>query len=200
MAAPTPTLNPRSNSQLWTCFVLGGIASPGTIARGGVRGFKRETGWDKRRGKGTQGATLTLTTQPPSEGSFLLQLISGWDNLGKPSTDFEDWDAFVAGALAIQPAKQQANGLPIFYPGFTSIGLTAVVVVDYSPPMHVGKGLYIVEIKLCEWQKPPAVSIVQTVAKTAAAKAPDRTPKQQNPEIVALEKEIALLNQANQTQ
>ena len=70
MSAPSPTLDPIKNSNLWVAFTLKGISSPGTIPKGGVKGFKRQTGWDKKKGKGTRGATLTLTSQPPVEGSF----------------------------------------------------------------------------------------------------------------------------------
>lgn len=166
MSTPSPTLDPRTNAEAWSYIVLNGIPSPGSIPRGGVRGFKRKTGWDKKRGKGAKGATLTLTTAPPVDGEIAFQLIAGFDAQGRNSTDFADWDFFVQFALAIVPEKQAAQGLTIAYPGFSSIGLVAVVVEDYSPPEHVGKGLYIATIKLCEWQKPPAVSIVSTVGKT----------------------------------
>ena len=197
MAAPSPTLDPRTNSVLWSYIVLNGIPSPGSIPRGGVRGFKRKTGWDKKKGKGQKGATLTLTTAPPVDGEIAFQLVAGFDAQGRPSTDFEDWDTFVKGALAIVPEKQAAQGLPISYPGFASIGLVAVVVEDYSAPEHVGKGLYIATIKLCEWQKPPPVSIVSTVAKTGAAAQTGPAKFVQPPDIQQRLDQIAMLNQAN---
>jgi hypothetical protein len=199
MSAPSPTLDPRTNSVLWSYIVLNGIPSPGSIPRGGVRGFKRKTGWDKQRGKGTQGAKLTIVTVPPVDGEIAFQLIAGFDAQGRNSTDFEDWDAFVKGALTVSPAKpgQQAQGLTISYPGFASIGLTSVVVEDYSPPDHVGKGLYIATIKLCEWQQPPPVSIVKTVTKTAAAPATGPAKFVQPPDIQQRENTIRMLEQAN---
>lgn len=161
MPAPFPTyLDPIQNSQTWSFFRLQGMRSPGSIPRGGVRGFERETGWEKRAGKGTQGATLALVTAPPCEGTFTLQLFS--------VQDFKDWDNFVKLVLSIDPAKQKAEGLSIYYPGFAAVGLTDVVVEKYGIPQHQGKGLYTVEIKLIEWLQPPPDNITSTVANTAS--------------------------------
>jgi hypothetical protein len=188
----------------WTYFTLNGYDSPGSIPRGGVRGFRRETGWDKKKGKGTAGATLTLTTLPPCEGEFTIQLIGpgGITAFGQKSTDFAQWDQFVANALAVPPVLTRANdaaqGLTIYYPAFAAIGLTKVVVVDYSPPEHVGKNLYLAHIKLCEWRKPPPVNIVSNVSKTKPDGSDDTTtPAPQDPRITALQAQIALANAAN---
>ena len=189
MSSPTPTLNPIDNANLWMYFQLRGVPSPGTIPRGGIKGFKRETGWDKKKGKGTQGATLTLTTVPPVEGSITLQLFT--------PADFENWDTFVKNVLSISPAKQQAQGLTIYHPQFASIGLTNVVIANYTGPEHIGKGLYHVSIDFIEWQAPPAKSVVATVGQTFPD-FPDTDVPPQNPEITALQQQIALLNHANQ--
>jgi hypothetical protein len=186
MSAPTPTVSPISNANAWLTYALGGQNAPGTIPRGGIRGFKRETGWDKKLGKGTQGATLTLKTMPPVEGEIVSQLFT--------DADFDNWDTFVAQILSIQPAKQKATGIPIYYPSFASIALTAVVIKDYTGPEHQGKGLYHVKVQLLEWQQPPPVSIVSTVNKVTI---PTITITGQNPEIAQLEQQIAAARQAN---
>ncbi len=179
MSAPTPTSSPFvagrggievpqrvvSRSRLWSKFQLLGVDSPGTIPRGGIRGFRRETGWDKQAGKGTQGATLILKTMPPCEGTITCELFT--------DQNFKDLDYFVLNALSIDPTKQKAEGLPIYHPSLSSIALTRVVVEYYTPPDHVGKGKYVVEIKMIEWHKPPPVSIVSTVA-TSAPDLPDK--------------------------
>ena len=191
MASPSATVTQVND---WQYVKLGGVNTPGTIPRGGLTGFKRETGWDKKKGKGTKGATLTLTSQPPCEGEVVLQLIGpgGFYSYAGASTDFAQWDAFVAAVLAISPTQQQAYGLAIYHPAFSSIGLTSVVVEWWTPPEHVGKGLYIVKMKLCEWQQPPPVSIAKTVAAQQPDKdAPDAIPpidprlKGQNAQIAA---------------
>lgn len=158
-AQPTPT-----DVNSWHYFTLNGFRSPGTIPRGGMKGFKRETGWDEKKGKGTKGATLTLKSAPPVKGTITLQLIGpgGLDAFARKSTDFGDWDNFVTNALALDPAKVQAKGLNIWYPSFASIGLTAVVIAHYTAPEHAGRGLYLVHIEVIEWSPPPPVSIVST--------------------------------------
>lgn len=185
---------------LWTYFTLSGVPSPGSIPKGGVRGFKRQTGWDIKRGKGTKGATLTLKDRPPCEGTITLQLVGpgGLNADGSPSSDFQLWDLFVAAVLSFPAEKQAAKGLSIFYPQFASIDLTDVVVKHFTGPEHVGKGLYTVQIELIEWTPPPAVSIVSTVAATAPDNAtPDQVPKQ-DPRIAALQAQIAAAQQAAQ--
>ena len=188
MAAPSPTLSPISNANDWMYFTLSGVNSPGTIALGGIKGFKRETGWDIKKGKGTQGATLTLKDIPPVEGKITLNLIS--------DADFAGYDAFVASVLSISPKRQQAEGLTVFHPSFSSIGLTQVVVKHYTAPEEVGgKRKYQVEIELLEWQPPPAASVVSTVATTAPGAGAG--PRQQSPRVVALQAQVAALNAAN---
>lgn len=189
MGSPQPTISPISHAAAWHKFDLNGMSSPGTVPRNGYRGFKRATGWDKKRGKGTQGATLTLTTAPPIEGEFALQLFS--------DQDFADWDTFVQKVLSIAPTKQQAQGLAFYYPGFSSLGLTAVVVEHYSSPEHQGRGMYIATIKLCEWQKPPPVSIVSTVKKNAPDANTTQAKFKQPPDIQQRLDQIALLTGAN---
>ena len=189
MPAPTPTLNPIDNANLWMYFTLRGVPSPGTIPRNGLKGFKRETGWDKKKGKGTQGATLTLTTSPPVEGTITLQLFT--------PIDFQNWDTFVTSVLSIAPAKQKASGLAIYHPQFASIGLVSVVIANYTGPEHQGKGLYTASIEMIEWQPPPPVSIVATVGQTFPD-LPDTEVSPPNPEIAALQAQIATLQHANQ--
>jgi hypothetical protein len=188
MSTPTPTASPIRFATAWHKFNLNGMRSPGTIPRGGVRGFKRETGWDIKKGKGTQGATLTLKTVPPVEGMITMQLAT--------NQDFADWDQFVAQVLSLSPDKQKVTGLFVYYPAFASIGLTSVVVKDYSPPEHIGKGMYHASVQLIEWNQPPPVSIAKTVS-TGSTTLPEIQIKGQNPEIAALEAQLAILNRAN---
>jgi hypothetical protein len=186
VAGPHPTLSPISHANDWMYFTLNGVNSPGTIPRDGVRGFKRETGWDSKKGKGSQGATLTLTTVPPVKGNITLQLVT--------DADFARWDTFVAQVLSIDVKQQQAQGLLVYYPAFSSIGLTSVVVAHYEAPSHKGKGMYHTVIELLEWQKSPPASVVSTVA----GNAPDQQfgPPAFTPARRGQLDQIALLNQA----
>jgi hypothetical protein len=190
VASPAPTISPFSNANDWMYFTLNGVNSPGTIALGGMKGFKRQTGWDIKKGKGTQGATLTLTTMPPCKGSITLNLITDADIVG--------YDNFVAQVLSISPTQQQAEGLTVYHPSFSPIGLTQVVVESYTAPEEVGnKRKYQVVIELIEWQPPPAASVVSTPSQTAPDKSAAGGSPPVDPRITALMTQIALLNQAN---
>jgi hypothetical protein len=172
-------------------FTLNGVNSPGSIALGGMKGFKRGNGWDKKKGKGTQGATLTRTTVPPVEGTITLNLIN--------DADFAAYSTFVSQALAVDAKQQEALGLNVFHPAFQYLSppLTSVVVEDYTIPEEVGgKRKYQVTIKLYEWQKPPPQSVVSTVTGNAPDKSPPPGPTPQDPRVVALQQQIKVLNQA----
>ena len=158
MSAPTKTTSPISSPNSWIRMKIGGLFTPGTIPRGGVRGFGRGTGWDELHGKGSKGATLIRKTAPPSRGTVTLQLFT--------DADFSALDFFVANVLYDAPTPTNpADGINIYYPAFASVGLTKVVIKDYGPPDHVGKGMYHFSIEMIEWQQPPPTSIVKAVSK-----------------------------------
>lgn len=183
-------LSPISNANDWMSFKLNGVTSPGTIALGGMKGFKRGTGWDIKKGKGTQGATLTLVTMPPLKGSITLNLIT--------DDDFTAMLAFAVDVLGISPTQQQAEGLNIYHPAFEYIvpPLTKVVVEDWTIPEEVGgKRKYQVVINLLEWQKPPPASVVSTVSGSKPDQNPPG-PTPPDPRVAALQTQIGLLNQA----
>jgi|SRR6185312_348093 len=194
MADTLPTtaqsVSPIANANEWMYFTLNGVHSPGTIALGGMKGFKRGTGWDIKKGKGTQGATLTLVSMPPIKGTITLNLID--------DADFTAWLDFVTLVLAISPTQQQAQGLQIYHPAFQYLypPLTNVVVEDWTiPEEHGGRRRYQVVITLLEWQKPPPASVVSTVAGSKPDQNPPG-PTPQDPRIAALQTQIGLLNQA----
>lgn len=186
MSAPVLTASPISNSQEWHRFRLKGVLSPGTIPKGGIKGFKRATGWDIKKGKGSQGATLTLDEVPPVTGSITLQLFT--------DDDFIDWFDFVSDVLFTDAALQKSEGLTIFHPAFGAIALTTVVVKSFSAPEHQGKGVYHVTIELLEWSSPPPTSVVSTPDSTAPDESDGDAPKPQDPRIASRQAQIALLN------
>jgi hypothetical protein len=198
VSSPQPTLLPPLtsvvvdydvNAQPWLAPKLSGVPIPGTIVvPGGLQGFKRGTGWDVRAGKGTAGAELTLKTQPPVKGTVTMQLVT--------PADFAAWDAFVSAVLSISVEDQKADGLAWYYPGHASIGLTVVVVENYTGPVpqKVG-GVFQVSIEVIEWSPPPATSIVSTVASTSPDADDSSTfanpTANQDPRITALQSQIA---------
>jgi hypothetical protein len=184
-------LNPIQFSETWSYITIAGQRSPGAIAVNGIRGFERETGWDKKKGKGTQGATLSTTTLPPAEGSITFQL---W-----LPEHFSQWGVFRA-LLKYNPAKKKtdaAAALDIFHPSLADLNISQVVTHKISPAVHVGKGLYLIHVDLIEWLKPPPVSIVATTSSSKpndVAKAPGKPP---DPQIDRLQQQIAAQHAAN---
>lgn len=151
-------LNPINDASSCHFITISGVPSPGAIPVDGIHGFERETGWDVKKGKGTQGATLTLKTFPPITGSVAFQL---W-----LPEHFIQWTSFVE-ILRYNPAKKptsssSADALDIWHPSFDDIKLTKVVTHKISPWRHTGRGMYIATIDFIEWQEPPAVSVVST--------------------------------------
>lgn len=195
MSSPTPTIQPplsnivvAPSTQSWNGWLkaqLSGVPTPGWISpRSGMKGFRRKTGWDIKSGKGTAGATLTLKGAPPVRGSVILQLFT--------ATDFTDWDNFVKAVLNIPTAAQQADGLSWYWPGHASIGLTVVVVEEFSAPEPMGRGMYHAELQLIEWAPPPPVSIVKTVAATSPDTPESLAPvKPVDPRITAAQAQLA---------
>jgi hypothetical protein len=163
----------QSGPNSWMTYMFGGVMSPGTIPVGGIKGFRRETGWDIKKGKGTRGATLTLKDMPPCEGSILSQLFT--------EQDIGYWDDFVAAILSIPVTQQQADGIAIYHPSFVAIQLTAVVVKHFLPIEYMGKGMYHAGVELIEWHQPPPVSIVKTVSAVKPDLPGGDAPPQQSP-------------------
>jgi hypothetical protein len=166
---------------------IGGLLTPGTIPKGGMRGFTRDSGFDAKKGKGSVGAVLTLTGQPPVKGSITCQLFT--------KQDFADWDSMVSKVLAIPVGLQQTKGIGVYYPGWSAIGLYSVVVEKYAGPIDMGKGLYHCLIDLLEWNQPPPISNVKTVS----TQTPDVPPNQilpPDPVSIANQAEIARLRAA----
>lgn len=151
-------LNPISSSSLggrhpWSFITIAGIESPGIIPTDGIKGFKRETGWDKKKGKGTQGATMTLTTLPPAEGSieFCLWL----------PVHFAQWQEFIR-QLIYNPTRKPADAFDIGHPALADLQIYSVVVESITPLYHQGLNKYAATIEFAEWLPPPKVSATST--------------------------------------
>ena len=159
-------LDPINDAEAWHTIILSGVKSPGVIPVDGIRGFKRETGWDVRRAKGQAGATLVRTNNPPSEGEIDFQLWTG--------DHFFQWQQFVT-AIQYQPSlfgkpgeiSKIADAITIYHPSLAQpdIDITQVVIKHISPIRHVGQGLYVVTIEFIEWRPPPPVSVVSQTTK-----------------------------------
>jgi hypothetical protein len=192
VASGSAELNPIEFSSSWHFVTIAGTRSPGAISVDGIRGFERPTEWDKKKGKGTQGATLSLVQYPPAEGSIEFQL---W-----LPVHFDQWRQFRP-LLRYNTAKKAGDAFELYHPSLADLGISAVVTSKLSPITHKGRGLYVVTVDMIEYFKPPAKSIVSTpskantqntTSKTATPGAPaDPVADAQQAEIARLMKEAA---------
>lgn len=99
----SPILNPAA----WDKFRVGGangVLSPGVIAPGGIKGFKRANEWDVKKGKGAQGGNITFVQQPPSTGEITIRV--GYLSPGSsPQAQFDALDRFIP-LLEYDPTKK----------------------------------------------------------------------------------------------
>lgn len=153
----------------WQVIVIAGTTSPGVIAQGGITGFDRTTEWDVKKGKGTQGATLTLTSLPPAEGSitFVLWL----------SRHFTEWRAFRQ-LLKYngKKTKTQSSAFDIYHPSLADLNITSCVTKKVSPINYKGNGRYEVTVEFIEWLPVPPKPIVVTPSGSAAGKSGTKNP------------------------
>lgn len=141
------SINPLSNPEDCDVIEIGsGLESPGVCF---LSGFKRVHEFDKKKGKGTQGATLTFSQKPPVEGTVKFIF---WEE-----QHFDAWDAFAA-HLKYDPSRKTVKAVDIFHPFLAQINATSFVCEDlgaYELEGQPGGGMYSVTIKLVEYFPPP---------------------------------------------
>ncbi len=146
--------DPITNSAAWATYTINGVPCPGVIPVDGLRGFERETGWDRKKGKGTGGAILTMTTWPPAEGSITSIL---W-----LPEHFALWDEFSSSLEYHTDKVANTPAAKIGYPALAYNLIYDVVVHKVGIPRHHGKKLYSVTVDYIEWMPPPKATIVST--------------------------------------
>lgn len=164
MAIAFAQLDPIANPSFYDAVQIGGKISPGLAV---VEATPRKTEWDIKKGKGVRGATSTLVQQPPAEVTIKFYL---WDNgtLGTGHNHFAEWDAFYP-LLQFDPTKQEGKAIELWHPALAGIDLSAVVVDHITSLAHLGRGLYMIEVKLHEYLPAVATSAVSTPTQVQAA-------------------------------
>lgn len=145
-AAPNPLEQPEAYFRL----KLGGVDLPGVIPPGGVSGWAIESNYDVKKGKGSDGATITDTGDPPPKGSVKTQL---WrTGYGGDPNDFTDWTAFV---VMLRAARKAKKALDVVHPIINACEVSSVVVTKIGQLTDEGGGLYTVELELLKWVPQP---------------------------------------------
>ncbi len=143
-------LNPIDNAQSFDKIEIDGDECPGICV---LKGFKRPTEWDVKRGKGTKGGTVTLTQLPPAKGTATFSL---W-----LTEHFSAWATFRR-KFKYDPTKKTANAVDIYHPWLADLDIISVVTESIGLIEHQGKGLYTIEVELLEYLPPPKASATST--------------------------------------
>lgn len=178
-------LNPIDNPDACNTVRIQGVDTPGKCE---VKGFKRQTDWDIKVGKGTSGATETVKGLPPAKGTLTFW---AWE-----SAHFTVWDALLP-KLKYDPTKQtkQANG--IYFPMLADIDVSSINIESIGMWEHEGGNLWVRVIEAVEFAPPPTASAVATPtgADSGSASVPGAP---QDPATVALQKEASALTKQAQ--
>ncbi len=187
---PTSIANPLSNPEIYDKVEIDGEECPGIIES--ISGFKRETEWEVKKGKGTKGGTATLTQLPPMKGSIKFLL---WK-----TSHFDAWNTTFRARFKYDPTKKTKNAVDIFYPALANLDCSSVVTEGIGPETKEGKGLWSITVDLLEYLPAPPKTITSSPngsTSTGSGKA-GASGKSDDPIADAQQAEIAkLLKQAD---
>jgi len=179
-------LNPLDNPQDYDVCKVDGIENPGIIAPGGVTGFKRETEWEVKKGKGTKGGTATLTQLPPAKGSIKFLLWTPFH--------FEAWDQIYRKVFKYDPTKKAKNAVDIFHPTLAKQDVHSVVTESIGPETPEGEGLWSITVELLEYLPPPKKTVTANLTGSTGGKGgAGSTGKSDDPIVDAQQAEIKRL-------
>lgn len=143
-------MDPISSPSEYDVIVIGGMVTPGVARLGApTPAFQ----WDVKTGPGTSGGTTTYLGDPPRRFSVELLL---WE-----SEHFRELDVLRA-AIAPMTKKGEPPAHDIAHPALFDVGIKSVVVEDFAPVRHQGKGLWVAMIQFLEYRPPKKRSVVST--------------------------------------
>lgn len=146
---PVPMLNPEAFYRA----KVGGILTPGVIPPAGVEGWALVFGWDVKKGKGANDATITDKGDEPPKGKIKYQVWRYGQN-GDPD-DFADDDAFVRMLIS---AKANHQALDLSHPIINQLTVSAVVPAEIGQLTDEGRGLWTRTIEFLKWVPQPIAS------------------------------------------
>lgn len=148
-------INPLLNAEAYDKFLIGTTPSPGIVRT--IDGWERKYDWDKKKGKGTAGASITFTSRPLLEGSITIEMWA--------AAQFNEWEDFLR-ICSYDTTKRPAQAVNIYYPTIAALGVKAVVVAAVTPIVHAGKGLYRSTFSFVEYAPPPKKPATSTPSGT----------------------------------
>lgn len=143
--------------EYWDKLFVGDVISPGYCE---WSGWERQYDFDEKKGKGTQGATLTYTQRPLAKGEFTFFF---WDNgtLGTGHNHFQEMEDFLP-LLKFDPTKKKITAIGVFHPALDAIEVVSVVCDNIGAPEVKGNGLCSIKCHFIEYNPTSNKSAVST--------------------------------------
>ena len=132
-------LSPFQSSDDWDHVSIGGVVCPGIAQLDKV---ERKHDFDRKKGKGTQGETITFVQKPAAE--FKVKFLLWLDD------HFTAWQSFRP-LLKYDPTKKDITAIEIYHPALADLEIHSVVCASLGGCHHDGKGLFSIEADFIEY-------------------------------------------------
>ena len=164
-------LNPLDDAAAWDSAIVGAAASPGVIRS--ISGCGIDYKWDKKRGKGAQGATLTFTGEDPSTLTIVIAIGYYQFSPSEIRQQWADLATFIE-ELKYDGTKQNVQAVDISHPALAMVSITSVVCEHIGGPERVrdGDSEYNIKFTFTPYKPPPKKSATSspTTSEPATAK------------------------------
>jgi hypothetical protein len=154
--------SPHTHPELYRSIILGGQASPGTVA---LSNCERAHKWDQQQPKGQTGEYSVSKGGKNSGFTATFYLAD--------ETDVAGWDSFSA-LIASTVDGPKPKAMSVYHPDLARNKITDVVVESLGILNHDGKGGAHVTVKFLEFRPPKSKPAAKAAAGVPAkAKRPD---------------------------
>lgn len=130
--------------------VIGGQTCPGIVT---LDGFERKWKWDKKKGKGAQGVTPTMTGKDECSGTFTFYVYT--------ALQFVLWEGFRP-VFKYDPTRQNVEAVSVYHPSLADLDISSLYCEELSPLLHRGHGLWTCMAKMSEFTPVPKAAAVAT--------------------------------------
>ena len=151
-------INPIANPEAYDRVTIGGV----TWGLCKFSGWKRKHEFDIKKGKGSDGSTITFTGRPPATGTIRFYLYRAGADTGHSVDDWERWDKEMVPALQYDPAKQKVQPVDIYSPFLARIRITSVVTESIGTEEDEGQGKWFIPVEFLEFFPASSKSAVST--------------------------------------
>lgn len=150
-------LNPLDDADAWDVLFVGATLTPGVIKS--ISGCGIAYKWDKKRGKGAQGATLTYTGEDPPTLTVVISIGYYRHDPAEIRQQWADLSAFIE-ELRYDGTKQNVQAVDASHPALAMVGITSVVCESIGAPERVrdGDSEYTVKFQFTPYKPPPKTS------------------------------------------